>query len=40
MMRKPRVTDNHLILSQIGHFCGNSLTVFLKLNNNLGTMGD
>jgi hypothetical protein len=40
MMRDPRVTENHLILSQIGHSCSNSLTVSLKLNNDLGTMGD
>jgi hypothetical protein len=40
MMQKPRVIENHLILSQISDFCGNSLTVFLKLNNDLGTMGD
>jgi hypothetical protein len=40
MMREPCVTENHLILSQIGHVCGNSLTVFLKLNNDLGTMSD
>jgi hypothetical protein len=40
MMRELRLTENHLILSQFGHFCGNSLTVFLKLNNDFGTMGD
>jgi hypothetical protein len=39
-MQKPHVTENNLILSQIGHFCCNSLTMFLKLNNDLGTMGD
>ena len=39
-MRKPHVTENHLILSQIGHFCCNFLAMFLELNNDLGTMSD